>query len=84
MKVLEIVSKTNYLNGLIHIISYKYSITKNVGYNNIENSFKEIMQELENCELTDTRKINDILSKMSELRLKLKLIDREERLSKIQ
>nr|DAD70064.1 MAG TPA: hypothetical protein [Myoviridae sp. ct6F13] len=42
------------------------------------------MQELESCELTETRKINDILSKMSELRLKLKLIDREERLSKIQ
>nr|DAD70063.1 MAG TPA: hypothetical protein [Myoviridae sp. ct6F13] len=33
MKVLEIVSKTNYLNGLIHRISYKYSITKNTeGY----------------------------------------------------
>lgn len=84
MNVLEIVSKTNYLNGLIHRVSYKYSITKNVEYNNIENALKEIMHELGRCELTEIRKINDIFSKMSELRLKLKLIDREERLSKIQ
>lgn len=83
MTVLEIVSKVNYLNGLIQRISRKYSITKNIEYNNIEIALKEIVYELENCELTEISKINDIFSKINELRLKVKLLDRRERLNNI-
>lgn len=80
MTVLELVSKVDYLNRLISRMSSKYSTTKNNGYETISREAKVIMRELENCDITENVKIEHLLSKISELYLQGKLLDREERL----
>lgn len=82
MTVLELVSKTNYLNRLINRMKFRYSKTKNIGYKEIADTAYEIKLELENCNITDDKKIKEVLSGTSELYLKGKILDRQERLNK--
>lgn len=82
MTVLELVFKVNYLNSLVNRMKFRYCKTNNIGYKEIADRANEIKLELENCNITDDKRIEKILSETSELYLKGKILDRQERLNK--
>lgn len=82
MTVLELVSKVNYLNRLVNRMKFRYSKTNNISYKEIADKAYEIKLELENCNISDSEKIKKILSGTSELYLRSKILDRQERLNK--